>query len=225
MKAILIAVIAACVLASVASAEDYWHDGNPCWYDGGCLNLNGKLRTVPDYYKDGHPCWRDEGCMPVKTRKPASSSNLDQPVCQVKNPPFEPRVIGDSFIHGEITQRCAGPVWRMGTYACLQAKRLGANPALLSSQWRVVWCEANEVYFSQGLTVNVEDWVKPGPKGALWIWRVTGYVWVDYDPGPEGFFKYPFSPSDTLLSPHLVSRFRPDQRDNGRGIPDVPFDF
>lgn len=134
-----------------------------------------------------------------------------RPVCQVRNPPFEPHVVAGSFIHGEISQRCAGPVWRMGIYACLQSKRVGKI-----QPWRVVWCEANEVFFSQGMTVKVEDYVKPAPGDALWFWRVSGYVWVDYEPGPSGFYKFPNLAGGTLRSADLVTAFRPDQREGGR---------
>lgn len=127
-----------------------------------------------------------------------------RPTCQVRNPPFEPHIVGRSFVHGEINQRCAGPVWRMGNYACLWAKKVGAI-----KPWRIVWCEANEVFFSQGLNLNVEDWVLPAVD--LWAWKITGYVWVDYEPGnPNSFYRFPVSSST------LITKFHPDQREGGR---------
>lgn len=127
-----------------------------------------------------------------------------RPRCDVRNPPIEPFVVGGTFIHGEIVQRCAGPVWKMGNYACLLAKKLGSL-----KPWRVVWCEANEVFFSHGTTVNVEDYVLPAR--SLWIWRVTGYVWVEYEPGnPESFYRFPVTSYD------LLTYWHPDQRAGGR---------
>ncbi len=139
-------------------------------------------------------------CLLTQGAGAASQWNYDlRPTCRVKNPPDQPHVIAGQIMHGEIVQRCDGPVWRMGNYACLAARIAGKQA------WRLVWCEANEVYFQQGMTLNVEDYVKP-MKGAIWQWRMTGYVWVDYEPGPGGLYRY------QVNSPPTVASWRPDQR-------------
>lgn len=102
------------------------------------------------------------------------------PKCYVQNPPISPVRRPDSeIVIAPIRNKCEQPVWQLGGWVCLQARKGRGNP------WRNVWCEANQVYFKLGLTVWAD--VVGFPTTHPWEWRSQGHVWVIYDPGEEPY--------------------------------------
>ena len=116
--------------------------------------------------------------------------------CAVRNPPAAPQTIDGHIVFGTIQNRCKGPVWKLGAYGCLQF--LGLD----KSDWKLIYCNAKEVFFKTGLTLTIDHlgvtkWKgKKIPPNALW--RVTGYVWVDYEPGVTGYYR-----SQTVTSAYV----------------------
>ena len=167
-------------------AQRYW-SFNPK-YERRYLTLNRKRQLVCVTQR-----WIRRHGLPAaaggSSRSLQSSKPFDfqaRPVCQVKNPPFSPRIVpGSNIIEARIQQRCFGIVWKLGAWGCIQHRdRYG--------YWSNVWCEAHEVYFktAQVLFLDANFVRKVGGIPVIaHEWRVQGYVWVDYEPGVTGFYK------------------------------------
>lgn len=116
---------------------------------------------------------------------PPSSSVLHPPGwhlprCYIQNPPVSPvRRPGSEIVIAPIRNKCEQPVWQLGGFVCLQARKDWHKP------WRNVWCEANQVYFKIGLTVWAD--VVGFPSTHPWEWRSQGNVWVIYEPGEDAY--------------------------------------
>lgn len=199
------------------NAQRYW-SFKPKW-EKRYLAINGKGQlvcvTLP-WIRAHHALkaegFKSYGAAARDARKMAAAMNGEEwPTCQVKDPPFAPEVRGGHIVSGQIAQRCQrqigsllrkwipANVWKLGAYGCLQAR----SPT--QRYWRNVQCESNTAYYKSTLVLFIDDDTLPMPPAhEPFYWRVTGYVWVDYEPAVGGYYK-----SKTVTSAFLPLWNRP----------------